>query len=132
MILDINKIVIDDYWYDCAKPKYGDFVSLRPKMYCYLTDDGYVDKKAKGMKKCVIKCEIKYEDYNNCLENNEKLLRSNQSFKSETHFFMEKVSNIALSGNDDTRPQTLDAVVSYLYDTGAGRVCRAEFYMHLN
>ena len=56
-------------------------------MYCYLTDDGYVDKKAKGMKKCVIKCEIKCEDYNNCLENNEKVLRSDQSFKSKAHFF---------------------------------------------
>ena len=47
----------------------------------------YVDKKAKGMKKCVIKCQIKYEDYNDCLENNEKVLRSNQSFKSEAHIF---------------------------------------------
>ena len=93
----------------------------------------YVDKKAKGMKKCVIKCQIKYEDYNDCLENYEKVLRSNQSFKSEARiFFTEKVSNIASNGNDDTRPQTLDAVVSYSYDTGAGRVCKAEFCVHLN
>ena len=32
-----------------------EFVTLRPKTYLYLTDDGKEDKKAKGTKKCVIK-----------------------------------------------------------------------------
>ena len=32
-----------------------EFVTLRPKTYSYLTDDGKEDKKAKGTKKCVIK-----------------------------------------------------------------------------
>ena len=32
-----------------------EFIGLRPKCYSYLTDDGNVDKKAKGTKKCVIK-----------------------------------------------------------------------------
>ena len=31
-----------------------EFVTLRPKTYSYLTDDGKEDKKAKGTKKCVI------------------------------------------------------------------------------
>ena len=31
------------------------FIGLRPKCYLYLTDDGKIDKKAKGTKKCVIK-----------------------------------------------------------------------------
>ena len=31
-----------------------EFVGLRPKYYPYLTDDGKIDKKAKGTKKCVI------------------------------------------------------------------------------
>ena len=31
------------------------FVALRPKSYLYLMDDGNIDKKAKGTKKCVIK-----------------------------------------------------------------------------
>ena len=32
-----------------------EFVTLRPKTYSYLTDDGKEDKKAKETKKCVIK-----------------------------------------------------------------------------
>ena len=32
-----------------------EFIGLRPKCYSYLTDDGKIDKKAKGTKKCVIK-----------------------------------------------------------------------------
>ena len=32
-----------------------EFIELRPKCYSYLTDDGNVNKKAKGTKKCVIK-----------------------------------------------------------------------------
>ena len=31
--------------------------------YSYLKDNGHVDEKAKGTIKCVIKREIKFEDY---------------------------------------------------------------------
>ena len=34
------------------------FIGLRHKCYSYLTDDGKIDKKAKGTKKCVIKSLI--------------------------------------------------------------------------
>ena len=32
-----------------------EIVALRPKMYCFFTDDDYTDKKANGTKKYVIK-----------------------------------------------------------------------------
>ena len=35
-----------------------EFIGLRHKCYSYLTDDGKIDKKAKGTKKCVIKSLI--------------------------------------------------------------------------
>ena len=44
------------------------FVGLRPKIYSYLVDDGNEDKKAKGSKKCVIKRNLKFQDYKNCLK----------------------------------------------------------------
>ena len=40
-----------------------EFVTLRPKTYSYLTDDGKEDKRAKGTKKCIIKRMIKFNDY---------------------------------------------------------------------
>ena len=42
-----------------------EFVTLRPKTYSYLTDDGKEDKKAKGTKKCIIKRMIRFNDYKN-------------------------------------------------------------------
>ena len=54
-----------------------EFVTLRPKTYSYLTDDGKEDKKAKGTKKCVIKRMIKFDDYKNCL------LKAKVSLKSQ-------------------------------------------------
>ena len=38
-----------------------EFVTLRPKTYSYLTDDGKENKKAKGTKKYVIKNMIKFK-----------------------------------------------------------------------
>ena len=53
-----------------------EFVTLRPKTYSYLTDDGKEDKKDKGTKKCVIKRMIKFNDYKNCLLKDEVILKS--------------------------------------------------------
>ena len=64
-----------------------EFVTLRPKTYSYLTDDGKEDKKAKGTKKGVIKKMIKFNDYKKCLLNDEVLLKSQQRFISKNTMF---------------------------------------------
>ena len=45
-------------------------------------DDGSNDKKAKGIKKYVIKQILKFHDYLNCLLNNETILALQQRLKS--------------------------------------------------
>ena len=45
-----------------------EFVRLRTKTYSYLIDQDRKDKKAKGIKRCIIKRKPKFEDYKNCLE----------------------------------------------------------------
>ena len=45
-----------------------EFFGLRAKTYTYLIVDGSEYKKAIGTKKCVIKRELKLENYKNCLE----------------------------------------------------------------
>ena len=62
-----------------------EFVTLRPKTYSYLTDDGKEDKEAKGTKKSVIKKMIKFNDYKKCLLNDEVILKSQQRFISKKH-----------------------------------------------
>ena len=93
-----------------------EFVTLRPKTYSYLTDDGKIDKKAKGTKKCVIKRTIKFDDYKNCLLNDKILLKSQQRYISKKHnAYTEDINKIALSNDDDKRIVLLDKITSYPY-----------------
>ena len=81
-----------------------EFVALRSKTYSYLMDNGRSDKKAKGTKKCVIKRGLKFNDYKDCLLNNDIILKSQQRFRSERHdVYTEEVNKIALSSNNDER-----------------------------
>ena len=49
------------------------FIGLRNKMYSYIKDDGKGGKTAKGIKKCVIKSNVKHEDYRNTLINKKQM-----------------------------------------------------------
>ena len=93
-----------------------EFVTLRPKMYSFLTDDGKEDKKAKGTKKCIIKKMIKFNDYKECLLNGEIIVKSQQRFISNKHnIYTETVNKIALSNDDDKRIVSPNKISSYPY-----------------
>ena len=93
-----------------------EFVALRPKTYSYLTDDCKEDKKAKGTKKCVIKRDLKFNNYKDCLLNDKVVLKSQQRFKSKKYdVYTENVNKIALSSNDDKRLPTFDISTTYPY-----------------
>ena len=93
-----------------------EFVTLKPKTYSFLTDDGKEDKKAKGTKKCLIKKMIKFNDYKKCLLNGEIILKSQQRFKSKKHdVYTENINKIALSNKDDKRIASLNKITSYPY-----------------
>ena len=85
-------------------------------------------KKQKGTKKCVIKLRLKFNDYKDCLLNNEIILKSQQRFKSEAHnVYTEEVNKIALSSNDDKRLQTYDRVTSYPYGKVLGKYVKQRY-----
>ena len=93
-----------------------EFVTLTPKTYSFLTDDGKEDKKAKGTKKCVIKKMIKSNDYKKCLLNDEVTLKPQQRFISNKHdVYTENINKIALSNNDDKRIVLSNKITSYPY-----------------
>ena len=93
-----------------------EFVTLRPKTYSFLTDDGKKDKKAKGTKKCIIKKMIKFNDYKKCLLNGEIILKSQQRFISNKHdVYTENINKIAFSNNDDKRIVLSNKITSYPY-----------------
>ena len=93
-----------------------EFVSLRPKCYTYLMDDGKVDKKGKGTKKCVIKGCLKFNDYFECLKEKKKILRSQQRFKSDEHnIYTAEINKVALLFNDDKGLIAYDGMTTYPY-----------------
>ena len=94
----------------------SEFITLRPKTYSYLTDEGKEDKKAKGTKKCIIKRMIKFNDYKNCLLKDEVILKSQQRFICKKHgVYTKNINKIALSNNDDKRIVSSDKITSYPY-----------------
>ena len=111
-----NKKIIGLMKYELRGKIITEFVTLRPKTYSYLTDHGKEDKKAKGTKKCVIKRMIKFDDYKNCLLNDEVILKSQQRFMSKKHdVYTENINKIALSNSDDKRIVSSDKITSYPY-----------------
>ena len=93
-----------------------EFVTLRPKTYYFLTDDGKEDKKAKGTKKYITKKMIKCNDYKKCLLNDEVIFKSQQRFISKKHdVYTENINKIALSNNDDKRIVSSNKITSYPY-----------------
>ena len=78
-----------------------DFCVLRAKIYTNLMDDDSENKKAKEIKKCVIKRRLMLENYKDSLFNNEAILKSQLRFKSDhLNVYTEKVNKIVLSSND--------------------------------
>ena len=93
-------------------------------------DDDSEKKKTKGIKRCVIKRRLIFENYKDSLFNNNTLLKLQLRFKSDHHnVCTEEVNKIALNSNDDKRLQTFDRVTTYPYGTNAFKVCESEMLM---
>ena len=76
----------------------------------------------------MIKRRLNFGDYKDSLLNNEIILKSQQRFKSERHnIYTEEINKIVLSSNGDKRLQTFDRIISYPYETSAGKVCKTVF-----
>ena len=89
-----------------------------------------INKKAKGIKKCVIKRRLMFENYKDFLRNKKVILISQQRFKSNYHeVCTEEANKIALSSNDDKRFQTFDRLTTYPHGTNAFKVCECEMMM---
>ena len=93
-----------------------EFISLRPKMYSYRVDENggaqSEPKKCKGIKKCVVKKTISFDDYKRCLLEGTMIHRSQMMFRSKKHKIRTlEVNKLALSREDDKRI-SIDGIAS--------------------
>ena len=62
------------------------------------------DKKCEGIKKCVVKKTLTFDDYKNCLFNPGAIYRSQLMFRSSKHeVHTIEVNKVALNRDDDKR-----------------------------
>ncbi|CAB4026188.1 Hypothetical predicted protein, partial [Paramuricea clavata] len=99
-----NKKVVGMMKDECGGKQISEFVGLRSKLYAYKMDEGEEEKKCKGVKKCVVKNEIVFEDYKNCLFSGTEQHRTMNTFRSRQHeITTERINKTALSANDNKR-----------------------------
>ena len=80
-----NKKVIGKFKDEAAGIPIIEFIGLRSKMYSYIKDNQKVGKTAKGIKKNIIKNNIKHEDYKNILLENRQMHHTMKTIRSNNH-----------------------------------------------
>ena len=88
-----------------------EFVTLWPKLYSFRQLDRSEDKKCKGIKKCVVKKTLTFEDYKNCLLTPADVYGSQLMFRSTKHeVHTIEVNKVTLNRDDDMRISNRDGI----------------------
>ena len=91
-----------------------EFVALRPKLYSYKKLGGLENKKCKGIKKCVVKKTLTFEDYKTCLFSDSTEYRSQLMFRSSRHeVHTIEVNKVTLNRDDDKRISRKDGISTF-------------------
>ena len=111
-----NKKVIGKMKDECSGKQILEFVGLRAKMYSYRMNEKK-EKIAKGVKKNVIKEDISFDDYYECLiERLNPKYRKMNLIRSHNHeIYSETVNKVALSADDDKRFIGEDGILTFAY-----------------
>ena len=111
-----NKKVIGKFKDEATGIPIIEFVGLKSKMYSYIKDNGDGNKTAKGVKKNVIKTNIKHINYNNVLLNNTQMRHKMRCIRSMKHQLgTYEINKISLSCFDDKRYIHDNGITSYAY-----------------
>jgi len=99
----LNKKVLGMFKDEVGGKIISEFVGLRAKLYAYKKELDE-EKKCKGVKRGVVKNNISFDDYKNCLFYGKEQRRTMNVIRSRQHeIFTETVNKVALSANDDKR-----------------------------
>ena len=116
----VNKKVIGKFKDEVGGNSITHFVGLRPKLYTFKVETKYKKdekgkvkiikaieenkRKAKGVKKNVIKKSLSFEDYKKCLFTEDELMKEMNITRSQNHdIYSMTINKVALSANDDKR-----------------------------
>ena len=111
-----NIKVIGKFKDEAASAPVVEFVGLRSTMYSYIKNDEIDGKTAKGIKKNIIKNNIKHEDYENVLLNEKQLGHKMKTLRSNRHQLGSyEINKVSLSCFDDKHYLHENGITSYAY-----------------
>ena len=111
-----NKKVIGKFKDETAGVPIKEFIGLKSKMYCVILDNEKDSKKAKGVKKNVVKKGITPGDYLDVLNQSKVMHHKMKTIRSDCHQISSyEINKISLSPFDDKRYILSDGISSYAY-----------------
>ena len=111
-----NKKVIGKFKDEAAGIPVTEFVGLRSKMYSYMKDNQKGGNTAKGIKKNIIKNNIKHENYKEVILNDKQIHHTMKTIRSQKHQLGSyEINKVSLSCFDDKRYILEDGIKSYAY-----------------
>ena len=111
-----NKKVLGKMKDECAGTPIAEFVGLRPKMHSVLTADENEIRKAKGVKKDVVKKQIRHEQYKECLSQSKIFHHGMEMLRSQDHrIYGLHVNKVSLSPLDTKRWISADGINTLAY-----------------
>ena len=111
-----NKKVIGKFKDEAKGVPINEFVGLRSKMYSYIKDNQEEERTAKGIKKNVIKQNLKHQDYKETLFNMKQMHHKMKTIRSQNHQLGSyEINKVSLSCYDDKRYILEDGIHSYAY-----------------
>ena len=114
-----NKKVLGKFKDECAGRAVAEYVGLRPKMYPILEDGGKNTKKAKGVKKNVVKKHIRHEQYKEALFEKQTFRHGMDVLRSERQrIYGQHLNKVSLSSFDSKRWIAKNGVDTLAYGHG--------------
>ena len=111
-----NKKVIGKFKDETAGVPIREFIGLKSKMYSISLDNEKFSKKAKGVKKNVVRKGISHGDYIDVLSESKVMHHRMKTFRSDCHQISSyEINKISLSPFDDKRYILSDGISSYAY-----------------
>ena len=111
-----NKKIIGKFKDEAAGVPITEFIGLKSKMYSYVKENQTGGKTAKGIKKSVIKNDVKHEDYKRVLLNEEQIYHKMKPIRSQRHQLGSyEINKVSLSCFDDKRYLLADGISSLAY-----------------
>jgi len=111
-----NKKIIGKFKDEACGISITEFIGLRSKMYSYIKDNNKGGKTAKGIKKNIIKNNIKHTDYKNVLLENKQMQHTMKTIRSSKHQLGSyEINKVSLSCFDDKRYISTNGIESLAY-----------------